>query len=259
MALDRSPFDDVAAEYDRARPTYPPQLFAELAERGGAANLGRVIEVGPGTGQATGDLLDRAAEVTAVELGGKLAVLLREKHGHEPRLRVLEGAFEAVALEPGQFDLVFAATAFHWIDPAVRLVKAHHLLADGGRIAIVETNQVRSTADRGFFARCQPIYQRYYPGEAPGETPEADLVPGSVGELEASGLFADIQLARYAWDQRYDAATYGDLVRSYSNTQGLEPNAREGLVADLCGLIEREFDGSIVRPLVVTLTTGRRA
>ncbi len=40
----------------------------------------------------------------------------------------------------------------------------------------------------------------------------------------------------------------------------LRPEAdREGLIAELSHVIDEEYGGSVTRPLVVTLTLGRRA
>ena len=49
-------FDEDARLYDRARPDYPAALFADLVELTGLAPGTRVIEIGPGTGQATRSL-----------------------------------------------------------------------------------------------------------------------------------------------------------------------------------------------------------
>jgi hypothetical protein len=38
----------------------------------------------------------------------------------------------------------------------------------------------------------------------------------------------------------------------------MEPAPREALIDDLCALIDGEYDGYVVRPLVVTLLMGRR-
>ena len=44
---------------------------------------------------------------------------------------------EALAIEsPASFDIVTAATAIHWIDPAVRYRRAHELLRDGGVVDV---------------------------------------------------------------------------------------------------------------------------
>jgi hypothetical protein len=39
----------------------------------------------------------------------------------------------------------------------------------------------------------------------------------------------------------------------------MAPDAREGLVSELCALADREFGGSVTRPLVITLTLAFRA
>lgn len=257
----QSAFDDSPAIYDRARPEYPAalwdDLFAALRERRGTANP-QIVEIGPGTGQATRALLDRGAHVTAIELGPALAAYLAEKFRDRAALRVVTGAFEEVPLEAGRWDAVVAATAFHWIDPAVRMRRPHDLLAPGGLLAVVDTNQVRSEVDRGFFDRTFSTYRKYRPDERvdPGRPP--DLVPPIVDEMQASGLYEDVRLWRYRWDQRYDGAAYEDLLRSYSDMQRMAPAARDGLIAELRAMVEAEPDGHVVRPLVITLAVGRR-
>ena len=57
--------------YDRARPGYPDAVFEDLFARLPARPT--IVEVGPGTGQATRQLLARGARVTAVELGPAMA------------------------------------------------------------------------------------------------------------------------------------------------------------------------------------------
>jgi ubiquinone/menaquinone biosynthesis C-methylase UbiE len=56
----RASFDDVAERYDRARPGYPAELFDDLAALTGLRAGDRVLEIGPGTGQATLPLARRA-------------------------------------------------------------------------------------------------------------------------------------------------------------------------------------------------------
>jgi 16S rRNA (adenine1518-N6/adenine1519-N6)-dimethyltransferase len=50
-----------------------------------------VIEVGPGTGTLTEELLSRGVEVVAVEIDRDLAKLLRERFESEPRFTLIEG------------------------------------------------------------------------------------------------------------------------------------------------------------------------
>src|SRR5215204_2198587 len=63
-------FDTGAELYERARPGYPRQLFADLAMSTGLRAAGaRVLEVGAGTGQATRGLLECGWSVVALEPG----------------------------------------------------------------------------------------------------------------------------------------------------------------------------------------------
>ncbi|MEX1253703.1 MAG: class I SAM-dependent methyltransferase [Dehalococcoidia bacterium] len=258
---ERLAFDQVPEAYDRVRPTYPEPLFDELFAYVRADGPAAILEIGPGTGKATRSLLERGASVTAVEIGVHLAEFLRARLSPDfpGRLEVVNAPFEEADLRHNQFEAVVSATAFHWLDPAIRLQRCHDLLRPGGTLAIIDTNQIASDADSGFFDRTFPIYLRYRPDEPRSKTPGEDVVPKAFDEVQGSALFDDVTLHRYRWDQTYPTAAYADLVRSYANTQAMEPGPREALIADLCEVIDSEYDGFVVRPLVMTLTLGRRA
>src|SRR6185503_11960877 len=66
-------------------------LVRLVADAGMIATGDVVIEVGPGTGTLTEELLSRGAEVIAVEIDRDLAKLLRERFGSEPRFMLIEG------------------------------------------------------------------------------------------------------------------------------------------------------------------------
>jgi 16S rRNA (adenine1518-N6/adenine1519-N6)-dimethyltransferase len=66
-------------------------LVRVVADGGNVAAGDLVIEVGPGTGTLTEELLSRGAEVVAVEIDRDLAKLLRERFADEPRFRLIEG------------------------------------------------------------------------------------------------------------------------------------------------------------------------
>ena len=258
----RSWFDGVAEIYERVRPLYPARLFDDLFNYlgGDPANPEPVatIEIGPGTGQATGSLLARGATVAAVEPGPKLAEFLRSKFSGQPRLVVINERFEDAPLPEGMADLVVAATSFHWVDPAVRYEKVRAALRAGGVLAVIGTNQIASEADRGYFEASQVLYQRYFPGEEPGELQGEDVTPPEIPEIIDSGVFEKVELFRYRWDQRYNTEEYLDLVRSYSNTNQMEPGAREAFLGDLERFIDEEYEGYVIRPLVITLSLARK-
>jgi SAM-dependent methyltransferase len=257
-----SPFDGVADVYDRVRPLYPDRLYSDLFHYlgGDAEEPGTLatVEIGPGTGQATGALLKRGATVAAVEPGPRLAVFLREKFADQPRLVVINERFEDAPLPTEVADLVFAATSFHWVDREVRYEKTLATLRPGGVLAIVHGHQIASEADRGYFAASQPIYARYFGQDETPTLPDEDVTPSEVGEIIDHGGFEAVELFRYRFDQRYSTSEYADLVRSYSGTQQMAADLRGPFIADLSAFIEGEFDGTVVRPLVLTLLLARK-
>jgi len=261
-AAERVAFDKAVEAYERVRPGYPPALFDEMWRYLGSSidtqQQPNVLEIGAGTGKATAALLEHGARVTAVEIGPEMSAFLRQKFAGEARLEVINAPFEDAELEPAAYDMVASFTALHWIDPAIRFVKSRDVLQPSGALAVVMTNQIASDADRGFFDRVQPIYKKYFPGEERPGVPREDIVPVEYNDMQSSAVFDDVTLYRYRWDQTYATLDYADLMRSYANSQMMEPDAREALIADMCQVIDAEYGGSVTRPLVMTLTLGRK-
>jgi SAM-dependent methyltransferase len=242
----RLSFDEAAAIYDEIRPSYPGELFDALFQL--LPSGPEIVEVGPGTGQATKDLLARGAWVHAIEIGSAMAAKLRSNLPSD-RLRVSVGDFEKLDVATASADAVFSATAYHWIAPPVQTDRPASLLRSGGVIAIVDLIQVGSPSDLGFFAAAQ--------GHADPPTPTRNRVdPAIRSALEADVRFDRVAVRRYDWDQTYGASDYRKLMLSYSGTQMMEESIRAGLLDDMESLIERDFCGRITRPLVVTLTTA---
>lgn len=70
-----------------------------------------VVEIGPGKGHITRELLPRCRQVLAAELDPALCARLRERFAGEPRLRLAEGDFLAMPLPRGPYK-VFANIPF---------------------------------------------------------------------------------------------------------------------------------------------------
>lgn len=250
----RLSFNEAAETYDRVRPSYPPEMFDDLF--GLLPDAPEVIEVGPGTGQATRDLLGCGASVHAIEIGPAMAARLAANLGSD-RLRISVGDFETIPLAPASADAVFSATAYHWITSAAQTDRPAAALRPGGVLAVVDLLQVRSDVDRGFFAACDPIYRRFGQGHVGPPAPTRSQVdPPIRGVLEGDERYGSVTVRTYDWDQTYTAAEYRDLMLSYSGTQMMEVSARSGLLDAIGTLIVDEFDGVVTRPLVATLTTA---
>lgn len=69
----RKTFNSDEYNYDKSRPDYPKELFYDIFDYVKLSENSNVLEIGIGTGQATLPFLNKGCNVTAVELGDKLA------------------------------------------------------------------------------------------------------------------------------------------------------------------------------------------
>lgn len=249
----RSTFDEAAELYDRARPRYPPDLFDDLADLAGLRPRSRVLEIGSGTGKATLPLAERNYQVTAIELGPNLASVARRKLARFRNVAVIVAAFEDWPLPPEPFDAVVSATAFHWLDPSVRVIKAADALRPGGILATIATHHIHG-GDVQFFIDVQECYR----GEGiPRRLPTAaDIAPDS-GELEHSGRFEPAIFRRYEWEQPYSAQEYIDLLSTYSDHRALQETARRHLLDCISRLIVDRYGGRIRKRYLNELRIAR--
>lgn len=98
-------FDGRSHEYQEGRPGYPAAVFRLLRQRCGLGSGSQVLEIGPGSGQATLPMLRLGAQVTAVEPGAGLADRLVEQAGSAD-LTVIISSFEDAEVPDHRFDLV---------------------------------------------------------------------------------------------------------------------------------------------------------
>ncbi|WP_086661239.1 class I SAM-dependent methyltransferase [Lentzea kentuckyensis] len=236
----RTTFGEDAARYHRARPTYPPQLFTRLSGP-------RILEIGPGTGQATLPLT-ALGDVTAVELSPELAAIART---HAPAAHVVVANFDEWPL-PEPFDLVVSATAFHWLDPDTRMARCAAALRPGGALAVISTHHVAGGTGQ-FFVDVQKCYERWDPATPPNlRLAPADDIPR---EFDESSSFDEPEFHRYEWEQTYDTEAYVDLLLTYSNHIALPD--RDRLIADIRRLIDTRYGGRVTKRYLTQLAVAR--
>ena len=255
----RKRFDEVAELYDAIRPRYPAALFAALVRQAGLRQDARLLEIAPGTGQATLPLARQGFGITAVELGARMADLARDRLRAYPAVNVLQGAFEDVELPAGAFDLVYCATAFHWIAPEIRFAKSHALLKPLGHIAIIHRHHVSDERGDAFTAATQPIYRRHEPHAAGGARA---YVPRRWAELEPApiegALFVPVSFAVFPEAVCYSGRQYAQLLSTYSPTLAMSPELRRSFLNDIEHLIAVQFGGQIVQHYAVSLQIARK-
>ena len=246
----RRTFDSVAELYDRARPTYPAALIDDVAALGP-----RILEIGPGSGQATRALADRGAQITAVEIGPALAALARR---NVPEAEIVAADFETWEPQRAEFDAIVSFTAFHWIDPDVKYEKAARLLRPHGALAVVETDHVLVEGGDAFWTEVQEDYDAVVPSPDNRPPPRLDEVGDLRAQFEERALFGGIDVRRYPWDVVYTADEWIDTLRTYSPNIARDPATTERLLERIHARMEARPGGRVTKHYLATLTVGRR-
>ncbi len=217
-----------------------------------------MLEIGCGTGQATVALAERGYRIVAVELGPEMATVARRNLARFDSVDVVTAAFEDWPLPDEPFDVVFCATAFHWVDPAVRVSKSADALRPGGVLATVATEHIAGGSE-AFFAAVQDCYERFDPATPPGLRQQtAPEIPQDDRELAASGRFGPAQFHRYEWELSYSTAEYLDLLLTYSGHRALPAVQRSGLLDCIAGHIDRNHGGRVVKRYLTELRVAQR-
>lgn len=240
-------FDRVAAQYDTARPDYPGPLFDALVELAELNPGSRLLEIGCATGKATLPLLRRGFSIVCIERGPNLAALARQRFQDLPaELHV--GTFESWQGAPGSFDLIYAATAWHWIDPEVRYRKAHRLLRPGGHLAFWSAMHAYPEGFDPFFAEIQEVYDQIgerWEGSWP--PPPPDQMYDEREQITASGLFEDVEVRRFVWEELYTAEQFISLLGTFSGHIAMPDSNREHLYREIRRRVARRSDPRVRR------------
>jgi len=129
MSTFKDHFSGHAGIYREARPTYPPALFAWLAEQAPATQL--AWDAGCGNGQATLALAQHFTEVIGTDPSAA-QIANAPPHAHVAyRIEPAENS----SLAAGSADLVTVAQALHWLDHARFFPEVKRVLKPGGVFA----------------------------------------------------------------------------------------------------------------------------
>jgi predicted kinase/SAM-dependent methyltransferase len=258
----RTTFNADIERYHAMRPHYPAALFEKLITDTKLPTRAELLEIGPGTGQATQPLAERGYHITAVELGDGLAAKAREALASYPNINVIIGAFEDVDLPTAQYNLIYSATAIHWIKPEVKFAKPHELLKPGGHLAIIHTEHVSDERGDEFFFASQPIYQKYHTKDKPINK-QGDFTLPTLKDLRPpekidTALFAQESFTVFPMTITYSSQEYIDLLATYSPHLALAEDKRTSFLQEIKALIDKDFGGQMTKHYGMTLTIARK-
>jgi ubiquinone/menaquinone biosynthesis C-methylase UbiE len=271
-------FDEIAAEYDRRRPTYPDELVDQACQVAGIGSGDRVLEVGCGSGQLTRGLVARGLHVTALEPGKNLIALARQNLDGAGEVEFVNAQFEDALLPREQFQAVFSASAFHWIDPKVSWQKVADVLVPGGTLALVQYFGIEEPRSQRDQAAALAAIRKVAPDIAADWPTYRDLDATLAGMEQRRGNVSEVWawLGSYDVGQDYAGRLFGDvqvavmpklieqtpdelnsLIRTMSFYARLSPGQRQALEREYEAIYER-LGRPIRASTIVALVTARR-
>ena len=246
----RQTFGAIPDQYDAVRPGYPAALLAEVLARVPETGTIRILEVGCGTGQATRLFASLGQPLLATDLSPALVATARERLSAFPSVQFAVGGFEQLPLPDQSYNLLLSAQAFHWLDPAVGLPKAHRVLMAGGTLALF-WNFTHYDADS--LLRCiRDVCLRHVPALAgwpdASEARFAEFTDFWLTALRDAGGFSAITATVLTTTLEYSHARFRQLLATYSWVQSQSPAVQAALFADLAPALRAAPTRSSYRP-----------
>jgi SAM-dependent methyltransferase len=182
-------FGAAAESYERFRLGYPDEVVDRTLDYAGRP-VRTAIEVGSGTGKATRAFASRGIDITALEPDPNMLLVLQRESIAMPVTPVLS-RFEEYDGPP--VDLVYAASAWHWTEPAARWSRTARLLVEGGVVA--SFGRPMTLVDEDVRVAVDEARRPVLPDESESlphpDGEDGREWPGS--ELAGSDLFTDVQ------------------------------------------------------------------
>lgn len=233
-------FDEAVSNYEKRRPNYGTELFEDIINYAEINKDKSLIEIGCGTGQATEPLLKTNCKVTAVELGENLSSFTREKFKSYKNFNVVYSAFEDYDCDDNKFDMLYSATAFHWIPDEIGYKKAYRVIKNGGTLALFWNRPSINDKDNPLHQKIQSFYNELLPHWSYKVTNNDDKSRYSniINKIEQYG-FMNIELKLYNNTRKITGVEYIELLNTYSDHLALEKTIKARLFNGIRTVIEQ--------------------
>ena len=204
-------FDLVAADYDEVRPSYPDEVYDAIDALHPLPGA-RVLDLAAGTGVATRQLLERGAQVVAMDPG---APMLQRLKRHSPHAAAVVGRAEQLPFAQATFDLACCATAWHWVDAAATVQQLRLVVRPGGLLALWWANQARNDAIDWERAEGE-VHERWQLRGGSRPPTHAGVGPTeAAADLRRRGLDVVVE-TELGWSRTISRETHLRMVGTYS-------------------------------------------
>jgi ubiquinone/menaquinone biosynthesis C-methylase UbiE len=249
-------FNNVYAEYDRWRPTYVSELYEDIMEYKEINPSSKVLEVGIGTGQATLPILEKGCSLTAIELGDKLAEYTKQKFSNYNNLSIENIAFQDYQCPPNSYDMIYSASAFHWIPEELGYKKVYEMLRSGGIFARFANHPYKDKGKEAMHIDMQEVYSEYMP--AATLSPEySEKQCKERADISKKYGFVDVEYKLYHRTRTFTSQEYIYLLGTYSDHIAIEETKRKVFFNKIKNVID-SYGGKITIYDTIDLQLARK-
>lgn len=252
-------FDKFAKTYDDVRPRYPISMYNDIKEFCNISSKTQLLEIGTGSGIATEEIAKLEPDIVTVEPGENLVEVAKKNLSEYHNIKFICDTFENCVFGKKEFDIILAATTFHWLEKESKYYECYKYLKDNGFLVLFwnsfcrENSQVMREIDEVYAKNLFDTYER----KADVNSGVLDKVIKREQEIIQNEYFYISALKRYKTEYKYDSDTYVALLNTYPKIIKLKPDVREKFLAEIKEVIKRNGN-SITIPILTSLYICRK-
>lgn len=236
-------FNEDEENYDKFRPSYPIELFKDIIDYSGISSNNKALEIGVGTGQATIPIIETGTFVTGIELGNNLSEYVGNKFYNHKNFEIINADFMEYQFEPNTFDLIYSATAFHWLPFEKRWEKVKNILSGNGTVALFWNHPFPNREDDISNIINRKIYNKYNLSKKEIVEFSEDDTDKYIGELK-NNCFRNIESKLYHRVRTLTSNEYISLLNTYSDHRALPEDIKVSFEIDMKNALD-EIGGRI--------------
>ena len=241
----RLKFNEDVRNYDNYRPTYPKELFSDIINYSNISRDSKALEIGIGTGQATLPILQLGCKVTAIDIGVNLTKYVADKYRGYRNFEVINADFIEHQFEAETFNLVYCATAFHWLPLEEGYRKVRNILKDNGVIALFWNHPFPNRKDDISNIANKKIYDKYRPCDKEIIEFSKNDTQKRIDELDQFG-FKDITCKLYYRQRTLTSNEYICLLNTYSDHRALPLEIKNNFETDMKNAIDERWKNKYI-------------
>lgn len=225
-------FDNNAENYDHIRPDYKREIYDDIFSYKPINVYSTVLEVGMGTGKATQAFLDSSCNLIGIEPGENLIRIAIERYRNYANFAAVCSTLQDFDYPTEAFDLIYAATAFHWIPEEYGYKRVFQLLKSGGVFARFAYHACGDKTSTSLNKEINGLYAKYM--NRNGNKKEfSEANAKNLTDIANRYGFKNTQYRLYETTKDFTADEYMKLLETYPDHMGLDEYDRKKLFSGI--------------------------